>query len=131
MILGMHSIKIVREKTGCKCAICGSTENLVCEEFIPQWTRVVSSIDNIIPLCDECRIRRGLQFIEIGKLKYLHSLYLEVLMRFYDGNSKYLKMYVRKFGKYRTRGLIDIDYALSILSAYDTYVDEHREELNW
>lgn len=131
MILGMHSIKVIKEKTGHRCAICGSTKNLVCEDFIPSWTRVVPHIDNEIPLCDECRINRGLQFIEIGKLKYLRPLYLEALMRFYRSNDKYLKMYVRKFGEYRTRGLIDVSYALTVLSSYDAYVESNKERLDW
>lgn len=131
MILGMHSIKVVLGKTDNKCSICGCKDNLVCDDFIPQWTRVVPSVDNVIPICDKCGQERGLNFIEIGKLKYLRPLYLEVLMRYYSSNFKYLKMYVRKFGDYRTRGLIDVSYALTVLSSYDEFVENNRDRLNW
>lgn len=131
MILGMHSIQVVLNKTGKRCSICGCKENIVCSDFIPAWTRVVNNIDNQIPLCDACREERGLQFIELGKLKFLDETYLQAAMRFYRSNDKYLKYYVRRFGEYRSRGLIEIDHAMMILSSYDAYVDEHYDELNW
>lgn len=129
MILGMHSIKEVRSKTGCRCAMCGSTKNLVCVDFIPPWTRVEPTIENVIPLCNDCMLLRSMQFIEIGKLQYLDKKHINELMRFYRNNNKYLKLYVRRFGHYRTRGLIDIEYALRILSSYDAYIEEHSEQL--
>ena len=127
MILGMHSIKEVRAKTECRCAICGDTKNLVCVDFIPPWTRVEPTLNNVIPLCNNCMLFRSLQFIELGKLEYLPKKHIDELMNFYKGNSKYLKMYTRRFGVYRTRGLIDIEYSLRILSSYDTYIEEHLD----
>lgn len=129
MILGLHSIKTVLAKTNGRCSICGKSENLVCIDFIPQWTRVVSDVDNVIPLCDECRLSRNLDFIELGKLKFLPAFHILSLMKFYDNNSKYVKAYVRKFGGYRTRGLVDIDYALTVLTSYDQYIADNEERL--
>lgn len=131
MILSPHRLKIVYGKTGGRCAICGVDKNIVCTSFIPEWTRIQNSVDNQIPLCDSCIAQRKFNFIEIGKLKYLDNLYIEVLMRYYSGESNYIKAYVRRFGKYRTFGSLDVDYALSVLGSYDEYIKTHEDSLNW
>lgn len=131
MVLSPHALKVVYGKTDGRCALCGETENLTCTGFIPTWTRIPYSIDNMIPLCDTCRESRGYSFIEIGKLRYLDTLYIQSAMRFYSHEDKYLRMYVRRFGQYRTVGKLDTDYALQVLSSYDEYLRTHKDELDW
>ena len=131
MVLSPHALRIVYNKTESRCAVCGSNKNLTCTCFIPYWTRVPYSIDNMIPLCDLCRESRGYNFIELGKLKYLDKLSTQALMRFYSQQDKYLRIYVKRFGSYRTAGSLDIDYALRVLSSYDVYLETNKDELNW
>lgn len=131
MILSPHKLKIVYNKTDGRCAICGGYKNIVCTSFIPEWTRIQNSVDNQIPLCDDCIAQKGFNFIELGKLRYLDKLYIEVLMRYYDSESNYIKAYVRRFGKYRTFGVLDVDYALSVLGSYDEYIRTHHDILDW
>lgn len=131
MILNPHGLKFVYGKTNGKCCLCGSEHNIVCTGFIPEWTRVVLSLDNAIPICDDCRFKRQFDFIELGKLKYLNEMYIEMLMRFYRGERKYIKTYVRRFGSYRTRGKLDVDYALTVLSSYDEYISMNEKKLDW
>lgn len=122
MVLGLSSVKKVLRKTGNKCAICGCTNNLSCMDFIPLWTRIQPTIDNSIPLCADCIAERGMNFIELGKLKYVPQSTVFELMKVYQANDKYLKFYVRKFGTYRTRGLINVNRALLVLQSYDEFV---------
>ena len=128
MILGIHGLRQVRAKTNGKCAICGSTETLNCVGFIPAWTRVQDDIANQIPLCDKCYQSRRMQYIELGKLKYLSKEHVDELMLFYNNNAKYLKAYTRKFCKYRTMNLVSTEYALQVLSSYDTYIESTIKE---
>lgn len=131
MILNPYELRVAYGKTDGKCAICGREDCVICTGFIPRWTRVRFSLDNVIPLCDECRLARSFNFIELGKLTYLNRTYVEQLMRFYRGESKYLKIYTRKFGSYRTGGLLDVDYSLSVLNSYDEYIRMHQSDLDW
>ncbi len=130
MILGMQSLRKIRAKTDNRCAICGKQGELGCVPFIPQWTRVNTDIRNYIPMCDDCIIDRKMQFVEIGKLKYLKDESISELMSFYNTNAKFIKEYTRRFGKQRTMGLVDIDYALRILSSYDTFIENNHQESN-
>lgn len=131
MVLNPYGLRIAYAKTDGRCAICGESEDTVCTGFIPTWTRVPFSLDNVIPLCDKCRLQRKFDFIELGKLVFLSELGKQQLMRFYRDNSKYLKMYVRKFGRYRTGNQLDINYALLVLSSYDMFIIDHSKELDW
>lgn len=118
-------------KTNCRCAMCGTENNLIHAYFIPSWTRVPKEIDNIIPLCFNCNIKRGLNFIEIGKLKYLTEISLQETMRYYKKLDSYLYKYVALYGKQRTRGLINVDNNLLILNSYLLWCREHKSELDW
>lgn len=130
MVIGSHKRMIVYRKTDFKCAKCGSTENLTCVCFIPEWTRLSNDdTANLIPMCDTCRINRGLNFIELGELVHLPKLFIEQLMEYYKTMDKYLYKYVRDYGRYRTRGLIDIDRTMQILSSYDEYIKDNH--IDW
>ena len=95
----------VYRKTDFKCAICGSTKDLTCDHFIPKWTRIVGDeYENLIPMCDKCNEEKGVNFIELGKLKYLPKVFIDMLMRYYKPLNKYLKKYVKQYGAYRTEG---------------------------
>lgn len=131
MVIGSHKRWIVYNKTDFKCSICGSKKDLECTCFIPEWTRIGDDVDNIIPLCSNCLIKRGVHLIELGKLKYLPRLHVEVLMRFYHANRKYLYKYIRLFGYSRTRGLLDVDNSINTLSSYDLWLESNPECLNW
>lgn len=122
----------VLSKTRRRCAICGRKEGLTCDHFIPQWTRCVGNdFENLVPLCEDCNQEKDCNFLELSKLKYLPDVYIEMLMRYYRENSNYLKKYVRKFGSYRTNGVLDIERALLVLKSYDEYIATHQYELNW
>ena len=132
MEIDFHKKMNVFKKTDCRCSICGKTDNLICAYFIPTWTRILKQdINNMIPLCEECNIKRGLDFIELGKLKYLNKTELQILMRYYSKLDNYLYKYVVLYGAQRTRGLIDIDRSLLILNSYLLYCREHKDELDW
>ena len=132
MIIGSHKRMMTYKKTGFKCAICGSTHELECVCFIPEWTRIVSDdYENLIPLCFKCYLERGYNFIELGKLKFLPDTYIQMLMRYYSDIAMYLYKYVRMYGSYRTRGKLDIDRAKLILQSYDLYIEEHSKDLKW
>lgn len=132
MVIGSHKRMIVYNKTGERCAICGSKNNLTCVCFIPEWTRIVSTdLDNLIPLCDDCRIKRGKNFIEIGSLRYLDDLYIDQLLRYYKSISLYLYKYVRLYGVQRTNGLVDIDRVLLTMQSYDNLIKEKEDEIKW
>jgi hypothetical protein len=123
---------IVYNKTGKRCSICGSKENLTCVCFIPEWTRIIETeTENLIPMCDDCRYKRGKNFIEIGTLSYLPDIYIQQLLRFYKSISMYLYKYVRLYGESRTNSLIDIKKTLLIMQSYDNLIKEKKEELNW
>lgn len=122
----------VLSKTKRRCSVCGCKENLTCDHFIPQWTRCVNNeFEILIPMCEKCNSEKDMNFLELSKLKYLPTVYIEMLMRFYDEQSNYLKVYVRKFGSYRTNGKLDVERALLVLKSYDTYIMEHAEDLRW
>lgn len=130
MVLGFNSIDVIRTKTHGKCSCCGKEhEYLDYTCFFPMWTRVEKSIDNYIPICPKCLAQRGLEFLELSKVPYLTKEALYALMLFYVDNSKYLKYYTKRFGKYRTNGIIDIDRALTVLGTYDVWVDNNSKEL--
>lgn len=130
MVIGSHKRMIVYKKTDFRCAKCGSPKNLTCTCFIPEWTRLVdSNTDNIIPLCDECRLKRGFNFIELGELVYLPRLFIDQLMMYYRTMDKYLRKYVSLYGKYRTNGKINVENTLQILSSYDEYIK--RNNVYW
>lgn len=130
MIIGSHKRMIVYNKTGKRCAICGSYNNLTCVCFIPEWTRIVSTeIDNLIPLCDKCRYHRGKKFIEIGMLKYLPNLYIDQLLRYYKSISKYLYKYVKLYGQQRVGNIVDINATLLIMQSYEQLARERN--LDW
>lgn len=130
MVIGSHKRMIVYKKTDFRCAKCGSSANLTCTCFIPEWTRIVGdNTDNIIPLCDKCRLKKGMNFMELGELVYLPKLYIDLLMRYYMTIDKYLHKYVREFGKYRTNGRVDVTYALQVLSSYDGYIKDN--DIHW
>lgn len=130
MIIGLHKRMIVYNKTGKRCAMCGSSNNLTCVCFIPEWTRIVSTdVDNLIPLCDDCRCHRGKKFIEIGSLKYLPNLYIDQLLRYYKSISKYLYKYVRLYGQQRVGYLVDINATLLIMQSYEQLAKERN--LDW
>ena len=132
MVIGSHKRRIVYKKTDFRCSICGSKENLVCCGFIPTWTRIVGTdTENIIPLCDSCFQKRGCDFIELGKLKFLPDVYIEQIMRYYNGLAKYLKRYVVLYGAIRTRNILDVDKALVVLESYNIWISEHKDSLNW
>lgn len=132
MVVGFRTQRMVYSKTRGRCAICGGQEDLLCCPFIPAWTRLpVEKFEVLIPLCISCNCSRGHSFLELGQLSYLPSLYIEQLMRYYRENEKYLKQYVRKFGNYRTRGLLDVDRALLVLESYDDWIRNNALEINW
>lgn len=132
MIVGSHKRMLVYKKTNFKCSCCGSSKDLMCACFIPEWTRIVDdSIDNLIPLCLDCYLNRKCDFIELGHLRYLPKLYIQQLVRYYKSISKYLYKYVRMYGYYRTSGKIDVDKNILILSSYDSYYEENKDELKW
>ncbi len=132
MVVGSHKRMIVYNKTGMKCSICGSENNLTCVCFIPEWTRIVSTeTENLIPLCDDCRIKRGKNFIEIGELRYLPELFIEQLLRFYMSISQYLHKYVKTYGKYRVGGDVDIEKTLLVMSSYDQMISEEPYKYEW
>ena len=123
---------IVYKKSDFRCCICGRKSDLTCDHFIPKWTRIVDNdVDNLIPICGKCNEDKGLNFIELSKLKYLPSLYVEVLMRYYRKNAIFLKKYVREFGSYRTNGKLDVERALLVLKSYDNYLEENKASLDW
>lgn len=130
MVIGSHKRMIVYKKTDFKCAKCGNPKNLTCVCFIPEWTRLVDDdVANIIPMCDECRINRGHNFIELGELRFLPKLFIEQLMTYYKTMDKYLHKYVIKYGQYRTRGELDVVRTLQILGSYDEYIRDNN--INW
>lgn len=132
MVIGSHKRMIVYNKTGKKCSMCGCKDNLTCVCFIPEWTRIVETdTENLIPLCDECRIKRGKNFIEIGSLRFLPEIYIEQLLRYYKSIALYLYKYVHLYGKQRTNGLVDIDRVLLIMQSYDNLLKEKKEEIDW
>ena len=123
---------MVYKRTEFCCSICGSKNNLTCDHFIPKWTRIVGNdADNLIPICKECNEAKGLQFLELAKLKYLPRLWVELLMRFYSKNRMYLRKYVRDFGYYRTNGMLDVEHAMLVLDSYDSFLEENKESLQW
>lgn len=131
-LIGTHKRMIVYKKCDFRCCVCGTKVNLTCDHFIPQWTRIVGNdIENLLPMCSTCNFNKGLQFMELAQLKYLPTLYVEELMRYYRNISKYLYKYVRDFAYYRTNGEVDVDKAILILNSYDVYIKEHEKELNW
>lgn len=132
MTLSKYKQKIVYQKTNNVCAICGCTHELTAVCFIPEWTRIVQGeIDNMIPLCDECREKRGLNFIELGRLRYLPELYIQQLMRYYQSIYKYLYKYVKMYAEYRTNNLVSSDECITIMASYNHYCKLHEDELNW
>lgn len=132
MVIGSHKRMIVYNKTGKRCSMCGSKKNLTCVCFIPEWTRIITTeTDNLIPVCDECRYKRGKNFIEIGMLRYLPDLYIQQLLRYYKSISMYLYKYVRLYGKSHTEGLVDIDRTLLIMQSYDNLIEERTEDIMW
>lgn len=130
MVINSYKKMIVSKKTDGKCSMCGSTDNISCECFIPEWTRIIKDdYDNLIPLCDECRLSRGYNFIEIGSLKYLPELCIEQLLRYYRHISMYLYKYVRLYGKFRTNGKLDIDRSILIMESYDHLIKS--KDIDW
>lgn len=131
-VIGTHKRMIVYRKCDFSCCVCGSKYDLTCDHFIPQWTRIVGNdTDNLLPMCDECNGKKGLQFMELSHLRYLPEAHLQALMRYYRNISKYLYKYIRDFGKYRTNGEVDIDKSIQVLQSYDLYIKEHYADLDW
>lgn len=131
-IIGSHKRMLVYKKTDFKCAICGSTHTLDAVPFIPTWTRLpATEVSQLIPLCDECVKEVGINFIELGKLRYLPELYIEQLMNEYKHNSKYLRKYVHTYGSYRTGRKLDVDKALAVLGSYDNYIHDYWDYIDW
>ena len=127
MVIGSHKRMMVYRKTDFKCSVCGNARDLTCVCFIPEWVRLVDDdVANMIPMCDECRINRGVNFIELGDLKYLPKLFIEQLMEYYKTMNKYLHKYVRDYGRYRTRGKLDVDRNMQILGSYDEYIKDNN-----
>lgn len=119
-------------KTDCRCAICGKRDKLICSSFIPEWTRIVdASVDNMIPLCEDCFINTRYKLIELGSLRYLPDVFIQQLMRYYKPIANYLYKYIRMYGSYRTSNKLDVDKSVLILSSYDTYIKEHKDKLDW
>lgn len=130
-IIPVHRRMNVYRKTDFKCAICGSTKDLTCDHFIPKWTRIVGDeYENLIPMCDKCNEEKGVNFIELGKLKYLPKVFIDMLMRYYKPLNKYLKKYVKQYGAYRTEGKLDVEQAMLILNSYDMYIFGNKD-LDW
>lgn len=131
-VIGTHKRMIVYRKSDFRCCVCGTKDGLTCDHFIPQWTRIVGNdTANLLPMCEECNGKKGLQFMELSHLRYLPEVYVQELMRYYMGISKYLYKYVRDFGVYRTNGEIDVDTSVQVLKSYDLYIKEHYKELDW
>ena len=131
-IIGSHKRMLVYKKTDFKCAICGSTHDLDAAPFIPTWTRLpATEVSQLIPLCDSCIKEIGINFIELGKLRYLPELYIEQLMNEYEHNKKYLYKYVRTYGSYRTGRRLDVGKAIAVLGSYDNYISENWGGINW
>ena len=132
MSLNAYKKMIVMKKTQGRCSICGSEENVKPHYFVPDWTRIVGDdLDNIIPLCENCEARRELNFIEVGRLKYLPDVHIEQLMRYYKTISKYLHKYVRLYGEYRTNGKLDVSKALLTLDSYEQFINEDVNKFKW
>lgn len=132
MIISPHKQKLAKYKTACRCAICGEEHDLIVTGFIPEWTRITNQdVDNLIPLCDKCFNDTRYKFIELGSLRYLPTLFIQQLMRYYRPIAGYLYKYVRMYGDYRTNHMLNVDEACLILSSYDIYIQEHEKELNW
>lgn len=132
MVIGSHKRMIVYNKTDKRCSTCGSDKDLTCVCFIPEWTRIVSAdTDNIIPMCDSCRIKRGRNFLEIGELRFLPEIYIQQLLRYYRSISMYLYKYVRLYGNYRVGNDVDIEKTLLIMSSYDQMISSNPDKYNW
>jgi hypothetical protein len=85
----------------------------------------------MIPLCDECRFNRGLNFIEIGSLQYLPEIHIQQLLRYYKSVALYLHKYLRMFGEQRLGNKDLVKRNILILESYDNLILEKKEELNW
>lgn len=115
--------KVYRKAAG-RCAMCGSTEDLTCDHFIPYWTRIVSGDErNLIPLCENCNHNKDYDFVYLNSLLYLDNYQKRRLMLFYKEIRLYLRKYVKEFGKLRTNNLLDIDKTMMILKSYDAYLE--------
>lgn len=132
MLISPLKRKQVLQKTNCKCAICGSESNLTCTPFIPSWTRITDdSYESLIPLCNDCFISTRYKFIELGSLRYLPDVYIQMLMRWYMPNANYLYKYVRMYGAYRTNNKLNIDQAVLVLSTYDLFIKDKLDDIIW
>lgn len=130
LLIPVHRRIMVYRKTDYRCAICGKGKDLTCDHFIPKWTRIVGDeYENLIPLCEDCNSEKAMNFIELNRLEYLPTLFIDMLMRYYSDIAKYLKKYVRDYGSYRTNSELDVEHALLILGSYDEYIRHH--DLNW
>lgn len=132
IVIGSHKRMLVYKKTDFRCAICGFRHQLDCSPFIPTWTRIPSTeVKQLIPLCTHCQQEVDINFIELGKLRYLPELYVEELMREYESYNKYLRKYTKSYGAYRTGKKLDVAKALITLDSYDQYLENNKSELNW
>ncbi len=130
MVLGLKSVSMIFSKSGGACACCGDKNvYLDITGFFPAWTRVENSTDNYIPICKHCLAVKGIDYLELFRVPFLNKEALYSLMLFYRDNMKYLKYYTKRFGEYRTGGLIDVNRAMTVLGTYDVFLDEHEEEL--
>ena len=132
VMIGSHKRMLVYKKTDFRCSICGSRKHLDCSPFIPTWTRIQSTnVQQLIPLCEKCQSVIGVDYIELGQLKYLPELYIEELMREYKTLNKYLRKYTKSYGEYRTGKRLNVDRAMLTLDSYDEYLTNNKNELDW
>ena len=121
------------KKTDNKCCICGcDDESVKPTTFIPEWTRVdYLNKDNLIPMCGNCQNVHYGNFIELGKLEFLPTIYLQSTLRYYIDWSKYLYKYVYLFSETRCSGTQSKQEIINIILSYDEYVKSHKADLDW
>ncbi len=124
----MHNIKIkVFSKTGYRCSLCGTYDNLKVTNFFPTWIRYVNDdIRNKIPICDTCKARRGVELLELGTLGFLPIEHRMEIMSYYEENRNLLRKYILSYGLYRTNNLLDLEHTKLVLRSYDVYLEAMR-----
>lgn len=56
-----------KNKSGGRCAICGSTNNITMDHFIPLSLGGKNELENIIPLCENCNRYKGDMLIKVKR----------------------------------------------------------------
>lgn len=116
----------VLEKSGYRCSICGSYDDVKVGSFIPRWTKVRDDYRNKIPMCKACMEKYSNNLIELGSLQYLPARYKRSIMRYYIEWQKYLHKFIMMLGLSNNSTSFDLEHSKLALQSYDIYIEKNK-----